>query len=140
MKRLRHVLFAAEQRKEHIREDEPPSLPIYDLMAQALHKWDILCLAKYNNLAYEDTVVWLLQQLPAAHDVHSVESLIVQAFAEQQGSPDCSPEQSLMLKFLAEDLWSAWTDYLHRSEQPTFFQVRFRSRMRQHYYPVSNSR
>jgi hypothetical protein len=38
MKRSRHVVFAAEQRKEQIREDEQQAIPIYDLIAQALHK------------------------------------------------------------------------------------------------------
>jgi hypothetical protein len=98
-----------------------------------------LGVAKYDDLAYEDTVVWLLQYLPEAHDVHSVESLIVQAFAEQQGSADFSPDQSRMLKFLADELWSVWTDYRHRSEQPTFSQAHSRARMRRFYYPMGTS-
>jgi hypothetical protein len=113
--------------------------PIFDLLAQALHKWDILGLAKYDDLAYEDPVVWLLQHLPEVYDIHSVESLIVQAFTEQQGSSDFSPEQSLMRKFLADDLWSVWTDYRRRSEKPTFSQTRTRALMRQHYLPRSQS-
>jgi hypothetical protein len=140
MKRVRHRAYIAQQGGGQIREDEQQAIPIYDAITKAVHKWDILGLAKYNDLAYEDTVVWLLQHLPEADDVHSVESLIGQAVTEQQGSPDFSPEQSIMIKFLAEDLWSAWTDYRHRSEQPTFSQVRFRSRMRQHYHPMSTSR
>ena len=83
--------------------------PIFDLIAQALHKWDILGLTKFDDLAYEDTVVWLLQHLPDAHDVRSVESLIMRAFTEQQGFSDFSPEQSLMITFLADDLWSAYS-------------------------------
>ena len=139
MKRLRHLSHIAQQGGQ-IRAEEQQARPIYDLIAQALHKRDILSLAKYDGLAYEDTVVWLLQRLPEAHDLHSVESLIVQALVEQQESSDFSPEQSLLIKCLADDLWSAWTDYLQRSDKPTFYQVRFTSRMRRFYHPMSNSR
>src|SRR5262245_66378756 len=121
MKRLHHLSYTA-QRGGQIQADDQQATPIFDLIAQALHKRDILGLAKYDDLAYEDTVVWLLQHLPEAHDVHSVERLIGQALAEQQGAPDFSPEQSLMLKCLADDLWSVWIDYLRRSEKPTFTQ------------------
>ena len=134
MKRVGHGAFTAQQGGQ-IQADDQQVTPIFDLIAQALHKWDILGLAKYDDLAYEDTVVWLLQRLPEAHDVHSVESLIVQAFTDQQGSSDFSPEQSLMITFLADDLWSIWTAYLQRSDKPTFHQVRFRSKMRRFYYP-----
>jgi len=134
MKRVGHGAFTAQQGGQ-IQADDQQVTPIFDLIAQALHKWDILGLAKYDDLAYEDTVVWLLQRLPEAHDVHSVESLIVQAFTDQQGSSDFSPEQSLMITFLADDLWSIWTAYLQRSDKPTFIQVRFRSKMRRFYYP-----
>ena len=135
MKRLRHLSYTAQRDEEQIREDEQQVRPIYDAIAMAVNKWDILGLAKYDDLAYEDTVVWLLQRLPEAHDIHSVESLIEQAFTDRQGSSDFSPEQSLMLTFLAEDLWSIWTAYLHRSDKPTFYQVLFRSKMRRFYYP-----
>src|SRR5215468_8368527 len=124
MKRLHHLSYTAQQRRGQMRADEQQAIPIYDAIAQAVHKWDILDLAKYDDLAYEDTVVWLLQHLPEAHDVRSVESLVFQAFAEQQQSADFSPEQSLMLKSLADDLWSSWTAYLQRSDKPTFYQVR----------------
>ena len=134
MKRVRHLSHTAQQ-GGHIQTDEQQVTPIFDLIAQALHKRDILGLAKYDDLAYEDTVVWLLQRLPEAHNVHSVESLIVQVLAEQQESADFSPDQSLLIKSLADDLWSAWTDYRHRSEQPTFAQVRFKSRMRRFVLP-----
>ena len=134
MKRLRHLSHTAQQEGQ-IQTDEHQVTPIFDLIAQALHKWDILGLTKFADFAYEDTVVWLLQRLPEAHDFHSVESLVLQAFAEQQGLSDFTPDQSLLIKSLADDLWSAWTDYRHRSEQPTFSQVRFRSRMRRFLLP-----
>ena len=134
MKMVRHGAFTAQQRRQ-IQADDQQVTPIFDLIAQALHKRDILDLAKYDDLAYEDTVVWLLQRLPDAHDVSSVESLVLQACAEQQGASDFTPDQSLLIKFLAHDLWSVWTDYLRRSEQPTFAQVRFKSRMRRFVLP-----
>ena len=135
MKRLHHLSYTAQQRRGQIREDEQQAIPILDLIAQALHKWDILGLTKFDDLAYEDTVVWLLQHLPEAHDVSSVESLVLQAFAEQQGLSDFTPDQSLLIKSHADDLWSVWTAYLRRSEQPTFAQVRFKSRMRRFLLP-----
>ena len=118
-----------------MRAEEQQARPIYDALAKALRHWDILGLAKYNDLAYEDTVVWLLQHLPEALDVSRVESLIFQAFAEQQESTDFSPDQSLIIKFLADDLWSAWTEYLQRSEKPTFSQAHSRARMRRFVLP-----
>ena len=123
-----------------MREDAQQATPIYDLLAKALQKWDILRLTKFETLAYEDTVVWLLHHLPEAHDFHSVERLVLQAFAEQQVYPDFSPEQWLLIKFLSDDIANCWADYLQRSEKPTFSQVRFRSRMRQHYLPMTTSR
>ena len=134
MKRLRHLAFAT-QRGEQIRAEEQQARPIYDALAKALHYWDILGLAKYDNLAYESTVVWLLQQLPEAHDCQSVESLIVQVFAEQQMSSDFSSEQSLKLKFLADDIANSWAKYLQRNEQPTFSQAHSRARMRRFLLP-----
>ena len=111
------------------------STPIYDAIAQAVCSWDIRGIGTYDKFFYEDIVIWLLQHLPEGHDVSSVESLVFQAFAEQQESADFSPDQSLIIKFLADDLWSAWTDYRHRSEKPMFSQVRFRSRMRRFVLP-----
>src|SRR5262245_55795535 len=108
MKRVRHGAFTARQGGQ-IQADDQQIRPIYDAIAQAVHKWNILGLTKLDDLAYEDMVIWLLQHLPEAHDFHSVESLIVQAFTDQQGSSDFSPEQSLMIKCLADDLWSIWT-------------------------------
>jgi len=132
MQRLRNLVFAA-QRGEQIRAEEQQATPIYEAIAKAVHKWDILGLTRFDTL--EDMVVWLLQHLPEAHDVSSVESLVFQAFAEHQESADFSPDQSLIIKFLADDLWSAWTSYLQRSEKPTFSQAHSRARMRRFYYP-----
>ena len=54
MKRVRHVAFTAQRGGEQIREDEQQAPPIYNALAQAVHQWDILGLAKYDDLAYED--------------------------------------------------------------------------------------
>jgi hypothetical protein len=92
--RLRHRnLFTAPQGEQM--DHDQQAIPIYDAMTKAVHKWDILGLAKYDDLAYEDTVVWLLQHLPEAHDFHSVERLIVQALSEQQGSHQFAPDDVL---------------------------------------------
>ena len=104
MQRVRHLANTPQRGGGQIREDELLSLPIYDLMAQALHKWDILGLAKYKDLAYEETVVWLLQHLPEAHDFRSVESLVFQAFAEQQDLNQLDAAGVLRLQALAADI------------------------------------
>ena len=135
MKLFRHLAYTAQRGGEQIQADDQQVTAIFDLIAQALHKWDILGLSKFDDLVYEGMVVWLLQHLPDTHDVSSVERLVLQACAEQQGSSDFSPDQSLIIKSLADDLWSAWTDYRHRSEKPMFSQVRFRSRMRRFLLP-----
>jgi len=143
MKRLRHVAFRAQQREgEHIREDEPPSLPIYDTIAEALRYWDILGLAKYDGLAYEDTVVRLPQHLFQAHDVHGVEHLVLQAFAEPQGSSQCDPEVVLRMHALAADIFACWSQYLQRHEQSTVSPSYSRAwgLMGRHYYPRTNNR
>lgn len=119
-------------------DDDQQATPIFDLIAQALHKYDILGSAKYNDLAYEETVVWLLQHLPAAHDVHSVERLIGQAFAEQQGSHQFESEEVLRMQALAEDIFECWTTYRQRNETSAFTQqTHARSRMRRFYYPAN---
>ena len=136
MKRLRrHLAFTAQRGGEQMRAEEQQARPIYDALAKVLRHWDILGLVKYDNLAYENTVIWLLQHLPEAHDVSSVERLVFQACAEQQESADFSPDQSRIIKFLADDVWSAWTDYRQRSEQPTFSQAHSRARMRRFLLP-----
>ena len=136
MKRVRHLAFTA-QRGQQIREDEQQARPIYDAIATALRDGDILGFSKYDDLAYEDTVVWLLQHLPEAHDLHSVERLIVQAFAEQQGSHQFDPEDVLLMRALSEDIWHAWSQYLQRHERATFSQAHSIARMRQHYHLMS---
>src|SRR5215475_13620360 len=99
IQRLRHRNLVLAPQGEQMDQDQQAT-PIYDLIAQALHKWDILGLSKFDGLVYEDTVVWLLQHLPEVHDVHSVESLIVQAFTDQQGSHQFDPEDALLVKAL----------------------------------------
>jgi len=133
-RRQYRTLLATPRGKVNVHEEQQAP-PVYDAIAQAVHSWDVRGIGIYDKFSYEDTVVWLLRHLPEAHDVRSVESLIVQVLAEQQESADFSPDQSLLIKSLADDLWSAWTDYRHRSEQPTFAQVRFKSRMRRFSLP-----
>src|SRR5438067_13032439 len=126
MKRLRHLAFAAQRGGEQIRAEEQQAIPIYDLIAQALHKWDILGLTKFDALAYEADVLWLLQHLPAASHCNDVAELLQERFAEQQDSPQCDPEDVLRMKALAEDVWHAWSQYLQRHDQSTFTQARAR--------------
>jgi len=116
-------------------DHDQQATPIYDAIAQAVHKWDIVGLTKFDDLAYETDVLWLLHHLPATANRHDVEALLQERFAELQGSPQLTPEQSLRLQALADDVWASWTEYLQRSEQPTFAQAHARARMRQHVLP-----
>jgi len=135
IKRRHRNLFTAPQEGEQTNHDQQTT-PIFDLIAQALHKWDVLGLAKYDDLVYEDTVVWLLQHLPQAHDLHSVERLIGQAFAEQQGSNQFAPEDVLRMKALAEDIFACWNQYQQRHEPSALTQqTHTRSRMRRFVLP-----
>ena len=142
MKRLRHVLFAAEQRKEQIRGEEQQATPIYDAIAKALRDGDIFGLAKYDDLAYETDVLWLLRHLPATANHHDVEALLQERFGQQQGFNQLDPDDVLRMHALAEDIWHAWSQYLQRHEQSAFAQARSRARglMGRHYYPRTNSR
>jgi hypothetical protein len=136
MKRVRHVAITAHRGGKQIREDEQQAIPIYDAITQALHKRDILGVAKYDVLAYEDTVVWLLQRLPEAHDFHSVESLLFQAFAEQQDLNQLDAAGVLRLQALAADISACWNQYRHRHEPSALTQQTYaRSRMRRFLLP-----
>lgn len=140
IQRLRHrPLFTAPQGEQM--DHDQQVRPIYDAIAQAVHKWDILGLTKFDDLAYETDVLWLLQHLPATSHSNDVEDLLQQRFAEQQGSSQCDPEDALRMKALAEDIWHAWSQYLQRHDQSAFAQVRSRARglMGRHYYPRTTS-
>jgi len=142
MKRLRHLAFTAQHRGgEHIRAEEQQAIPIYNAIAQALHKWDPLGLAKYDDLAYETDVLWLLQHLPATSHCNDVEDMLKERFGQQQDSNQFDPEDVLRMKALAEDIWHAWSQYLQRHEQSAFAQARSRARglMGRHYSPRTNS-
>src|SRR5438309_5255974 len=129
MKRVRHLAYTP-QRGGHIHEDEQQAIPVYDAIAQAVHKWDILGLTKYDDFAYETDVLWLLQHLPATSHCNDAEDLLKEHFAEQQGSPQGDPDGVLPMKALAEDIWHAWSQYLQRHELSTFSQAHSRARMR----------
>jgi hypothetical protein len=100
-----------------------------------------LGLTKLDNLAYETDVLWLLHHLPATSHCNDVADLLKERFTEQQGSPQCGPDEVLRLKALAEDMWHAWSQYLQRHETATFSHARSRARglMGRHYAPRTNS-
>jgi hypothetical protein len=140
MKRVRHLAYTP-QRGGQIREDEQQAVPIYDAIAQAVHKWNILGLTKFDDLAYETDILWLLQHLPATSHRNDVEELLKERFAGRQGSHQCDPEDVLRMKALAEDIWHTWSQYLQRHEPSTFSQAHSRARglMGRHYPPRTNS-
>jgi hypothetical protein len=140
--RLRHLCSSTAQREEQMQEGKQQPTPVYDAIAQALRSWDILRIVTYHNFAYEADVLWLLQHLPTTSHSNDVEELLKERFAEQQGSPQCDPEDALRMKALADDMWHAWSQYLHRNEQSTFSQARSRARglMRRHDTPRTHSR
>ena len=125
-----------------MQEDEQQAIPIYDAIAQALHYADILRRVQYDDFAYETDVLWLLHHLPATANRNDVEELLQERFAQQQGSPECDPDDVLRMQALAEDMWHAWSQYLQRHEQSAFAQARSRARglMGRHYYPRINRR
>jgi hypothetical protein len=80
------------------------AIPIYDAIAQAVRSWDILRSVTYNDFAYETDILWLLQYLPATSHSNDVADLLKERFAQQQGSPQCDPDEVLRLKTLAEGI------------------------------------
>jgi hypothetical protein len=123
-----------------MREDEQQATPVYDAIAQAVHKWNILGLTKFDDLAYETDLLWLLQHLPATSHRNDVAELLKDRFAEQQGSHQCDPEDVLRMQALAADIFACWSQYLQRSEQSAFAHARSRARglMGRHSYPRTN--
>jgi hypothetical protein len=125
-----------------MQEDEQQAIPIYDAIAQALHYADILRRVQYDDFAYETDVLWLLYHLPATANRNDVEELLQERFAQQQGSPECDPDDVLRMQALAKDMWHAWSQYLHCHDQSAFAQARSRARglMRRHDTPRTHSR
>ena len=72
------------------------------------------------TLAY---VLWLLHHLPATANRNDVEELLQERFAQQQGSPECDPDDVLRMQALAKDMWHAWSQYLHCHDQSAFAQA-----------------
>jgi hypothetical protein len=121
-------------------QGEQQAIPIYDAIAQALRDGDVLRIA-HNDFAYETDVLWLLHHLPATSHCNDVEDLLKKRFGQQQGSPQCDPEDILLMRALAEDIWHAWSQYLQRNETATFSHARARARglMARHYSPRTSS-
>jgi hypothetical protein len=121
-------------------QGEQQPTPIYNAIAQALRDWDVLRIA-HNDFAYETDVLWFLQYLPATSHCNDVEDLLKERFTEQQGSPQCDPDEVLRMHALAEDMWRAWSQYLHRHDQSAFAHARARARglMGRHYSPRTSS-
>jgi hypothetical protein len=141
MKRVRHLAYTPQRGGGQIRADEQQPTPIYNDIAQSLRDEDVLRIA-HNDFAYETDVLWLLRHLPATSHGNDVEELLKEHFAQQQGSNQFAPEDVLLLKALAEDIWQAWSQYLQRHDQSAFAQARSRARglMGRYYYPRTNSR
>ena len=106
----------------------------------ALEYWDILGLVKYDAYVYEDQVLWLLQNLAHIADRRSVEDALQDLFTEPETFLPLSPEQTLAIKFLADEVWNLWTAYLQRREQYAVTHTQSRARMRQHAFPMSTIR
>ena len=137
--RPRHPHVFAAPRGEHTVTEEKQPAPIYDTLAQAFEYWDILGLVKYDAYVYEDHVLWLLQNLAHIPDRRSVEDALQDLFTEEETFLPQSPEQTLAIKFLADEVWNLWTAYLHRREQYAVIHNQSRARMRQHAFPFPMS-
>jgi hypothetical protein len=141
MKRVCHLAITAQRGREHIREDDQQAIPIYNAIAQALRDGDVLRIA-HNDFAYETDVLWLLRHLPATANRNDVEELLKQRFTERQNSPQYDPDDVLHMQAIADDLWRAWSQYLHRHEQSPVSpsHSRVRGLMSRHYYSRTNNR
>ena len=74
-------------------------------------------------------------------DRNEVERLIVQVLTEQRGFNQSDPEDIMFLKALADAIFEYWNQYRQRNETSALSKnTHTRSRMRQHYYPLSTSR
>ena len=135
----RHPHAFAAPRGEQTVTDEKQPAPIYDTLAQAFEYWDILGLVKYDAYVYEDHVLWLLQNLAHIADRRSVEDALQDLFTEEETFLPLSPEQTLVIKFLADEVWNLWTAYLQRREQYAVIHNQSRARMRQHAFPFPMS-
>ena len=79
-----------------------------------------------------------LEPLP---DRNEVERLIVQVLTEQRGFNPSDPEDVRLMEALADAICEYWKAYRQRNETSDLStNTHTRSRMRQHYYPRSNSR
>ena len=138
--RPRHPHAFAAPRGEHTVTDEKQQpIPIYDTLAKTLEYWDILGLVKYDAYVYEDHVLWLLQNLAHIADRRSVEDALQDLFTEEETFLPQSPEQTLAIKFLADEVWNLWTAYLQRREQYAVTHNQSRARRRQHAFPFPMS-
>jgi hypothetical protein len=74
-------------------------------------------------------------------DRSEVERLIVQVLTEHRGFNQSDPEDVRLMKALADAICEYWNQYRQRHEPSALSQqTHTRSRMRQHYYPMSHSR
>jgi len=141
MKRLRYS--AAPQEAQNI-NDEEQSLPI--ALLRFLRHWDILQIATFDDLAYEDTVVFLIQHLDPKSNLNDVERLLFQYFTEQTNSDTFSVEICLLIKLLAGDVFESFRDYLARNNPRAFTtpnsnaHARARGLLGRHYSPRSSTR
>ena len=138
MKRLRHLAFAAQRGGEQIRAEEQQARPIYDALAKALRLWDILGLAKYDDLAYgyEDVVIWLIKNLEPMANHNDVEQLLLQAFSDQKDFSQLDSDDALRLQALAADILKSWSQYRQRHAPSALTQqTHTRSRMRRFVLP-----
>jgi hypothetical protein len=72
---------------------------------------------------------------------NEVERLIVQVLTEQRGFNQSDPEDVRLMKALADAFCEYWKVYRQRNETSTLSKhTHTRSRMRQHFYPLSTSR
>ena len=74
-------------------------------------------------------------------DRNEVERLIVQVLTEQRGFNQSDPEDVRLMKALTDAIFEYWKAYGQRNETSALSKhTHTRSRMPQHYYPMSNSR
>src|SRR5262245_48646187 len=74
-------------------------------------------------------------------DRNEVEHLIVQVLTEHRGFNQSDPEDVRLMKALADAIFEYCKAYREKNETSALSKnTHTRARMRQHYYPMSNSR
>ena len=96
---------------------------------------------RYRKLLTDSKEGEQTDHLEALADRNEVERLIIQVLTEHREFNSSDPEDVMLMKALADAICERWNQYRQRNKPSTPSKhTHTKSRMRQHYYPMSNSR